>query len=383
MTTTLKVREAGHGGPLTLVFVHPLGASDAVWEEVATAFIPRFRCVFVSLPGHGGAAPAEPGLSISSLAHALIERSLEDQWGDFVCIGVSIGGAIALETALLAPAGLRATAIVCSAARIGAEESWRERAALVRKTGTGALIDQASKRWFAEGFSSKKPEVVGELMNNLLHCDDESYALHCEALASWDRRSDLQHISLPTLVISGELDVATTVDEGMAMSENIEDSFFASLPGVAHFCPVENPVDTAGIIDRFLHAVLADQTSPRRTQGFQTRRKVLGDAHVTGAQRHSGRYGSLFHDFITRYAWGGVWSRPGLDPRTRSIATLTALVSTGEHHELAMHIRAAQRHGLSNDEIAELFIHVSIYAGLPKSNQAFRVLADVLEEDES
>jgi 3-oxoadipate enol-lactonase/4-carboxymuconolactone decarboxylase len=382
MSHQLVLKEYGNPEGLRVLFVHALGASPAVWKPVIAAMSQEYRCVTVTLPGHDQAAPAKAGLSIADMAQEITHRSQEESWGEYVCVGISIGGAIALELALGSPPGLLGVVVACSAARIGSAQSWEERAHLVRQAGTGALIDSAGKRWFAEGFSAREPEVVGELMNDLLGTDDESYAILSEALGEWDREGDISAISLPTLVISGELDPATPVEQGMAIAESIEDSFFVSLAGASHLCSIEKPEDTTAVIVRFLTGITAPETRPSRTGGFRTRREVLGDEHVTRAQSRADRYSSLFHDFITRYAWGDVWSRPGLDRRSRSVATLAALVAMGNHHEVAMHIRAARRNGLSEDEIAEVFLHVSLYAGLPRSNTAFQILRDVLEQDE-
>ena len=118
-----------------------------------------------------------------------------------------------------------------------------------------------------------------------------------------------------------------------------------------------------------------------RVRGFRTRREVLGHDHVDRAQAGATPETAVFQDFITRYAWGDVWSREQLDRRSRSIATLSALVAIGNEHELPMHIRAARRHGLSVEEIGEVFLHVGLYVGVPKANAAFTVLREVIAEE--
>jgi 4-carboxymuconolactone decarboxylase len=115
--------------------------------------------------------------------------------------------------------------------------------------------------------------------------------------------------------------------------------------------------------------------------GMRTRREVLGDEHVDRATAAAGDFGAPFQEFITRYAWGGPWSRPGLDRRTRSVITLTALVSLRAENELGMHVRAALRNGLTPDEISEIFLHTGIYAGVPAANSAFAIARRVLDEE--
>ena len=117
-------------------------------------------------------------------------------------------------------------------------------------------------------------------------------------------------------------------------------------------------------------------------RGMRTRREVLGDDHVDEAIARTTAFTEDFQDLITRYAWGEIWSRDGLDRRTRSCITLTALVALGREEELAMHVRAALRIGLSPDEIKEVLLHSAIYCGVPAANGAFAVAQRVLDEHE-
>ena len=121
----------------------------------------------------------------------------------------------------------------------------------------------------------------------------------------------------------------------------------------------------------------------RRTEGTRTRREVLGDEHVDRAIAGTTPFTADFQDLITRYAWGEIWSRPGLDRRTRSAITLTALTALGHDHELAMHVRAARRNGLTQKEIKEVLLHAAIYCGVPAANRAFSIAQDVLAEEAS
>jgi 4-carboxymuconolactone decarboxylase len=118
-------------------------------------------------------------------------------------------------------------------------------------------------------------------------------------------------------------------------------------------------------------------------EGMRIRREVLGDDHVDRAIESTTDFTAGFQDFITRYAWGEIWARPGLDRRTRSAITLTALIALGRDHELAMHVRAALRNGLTPDEIGEVILHSAVYCGVPAANRAFAVAQDILNEQGS
>jgi 4-carboxymuconolactone decarboxylase len=119
----------------------------------------------------------------------------------------------------------------------------------------------------------------------------------------------------------------------------------------------------------------------RGAQGMTVRREVLGDAHVDRAVAATTPFTADFQDFITRYAWGDIWSRPGLSRAERSIVTLTALAVLRQDEELAMHLRAALRNGLTPDQIKEVLLQVAVYAGVPAANRAFAIAARVLAED--
>jgi 4-carboxymuconolactone decarboxylase len=122
-----------------------------------------------------------------------------------------------------------------------------------------------------------------------------------------------------------------------------------------------------------------DETE-RAQEGMRVRREVLGDEHVDRAVAMTTSFTEPFQDFITRYAWGEIWSRPGLTRAERSMVTLTVLTALGREHELAMHVRAALRNGLTAEQIAEVLLQTGVYAGVPAANRAFAIAQDVLRE---
>jgi 4-carboxymuconolactone decarboxylase len=122
-------------------------------------------------------------------------------------------------------------------------------------------------------------------------------------------------------------------------------------------------------------------SDPLYDEGMEVRREVLGDAHVEAAIERTTEFTAPFQDFITRYAWGTIWAREGLDRRTRSAVTLALLTALGREHEIAMHVRAALRNGLSPQEIGEVLLHTSVYAGVPVANRAFAIADEVLREE--
>ena len=126
----------------------------------------------------------------------------------------------------------------------------------------------------------------------------------------------------------------------------------------------------------------ASQDRDRAEQGMRVRREVLGDAHVDRAVAGTTEFTAPFQDLITRYAWGEIWSRPGLSRPERSIVTLTALAVLRQEEELALHVRAALRNGLTPAQITEVLLQVAVYAGVPAANRAFAITQRVLAEEE-
>ena len=121
-------------------------------------------------------------------------------------------------------------------------------------------------------------------------------------------------------------------------------------------------------------------SDPKHETGMRVRREVLGEAYVDRAVAATTPFTAPFQDFITRTAWGDVWSRPGLDRRTRSCITLAALTALGREGEIPLHVRASLRNGVTPEEIAEVIQHSAVYAGVPAANHAFKVAGPILEE---
>ena len=365
------------GGPASgdLLLLGPsLGTTaSALWAAAAQRLAERVHVVGWDLPGHGR-SPASGPFGIPDLAAGVL--ALADEFGSatrFHYAGDSIGGTVGLQLLLDAPDRVLSAALLCTGAVIGRPEDWAARAATVRASGAGAVVELARQRWFAAGFEDRRPEVAAELLDALRDTDDESYAHACEALADFDVTERLSEIRTPIVAIAGAQDIATP-PEGMGrIVSGVKDGRLVVLGGVGHLAPAEAPDPVA--------ALIAERVRPDAyTAGMTVRREVLGDAHVDGAGAATTEFTADFQDLITRYAWGTIWTRPGLDRRSRSLITLTALVAGGHHEELAMHLRAARRNGLSNDEIKELLLQTAIYCGVPDANTAFRIANQVLAD---
>ncbi|MER6945334.1 4-carboxymuconolactone decarboxylase [Nonomuraea sp. NPDC000554] len=348
------------GGP-PLVLGPSLGTSLRVWEPQLAALSRTFRVLRFDLPGHGGSGPIGVR-TVDDLAERVLEVAGAAGFGDFHYAGISLGGAIGATLAVRHPARVRSLAMICSSARFGEPAAWRERAGLVRARGTAALLDATAARWFAGPADQA-------LLDDLAGTDDAGYAACCDALAGYDLRGALPGITAPTLVLAGRDDPATPPAHARELADGIPRATLVEVAGAAHLAGVDQPA----AVTSALLAHLPD------TPGMSVRREVLGDAHVDRAIARTTAFTRDFQDLITRYAWGEIWTRPGLDRRTRSCVTLTALVARGHLDELAMHVRAALRNGLAPDEIGEVLLQCAIYCGVPAANAAFAVAQRVLE----
>jgi 4-carboxymuconolactone decarboxylase len=117
----------------------------------------------------------------------------------------------------------------------------------------------------------------------------------------------------------------------------------------------------------------------RYDEGLKIRRAILGEEHVAHAQSNESTFNSAFQNLITRYAWGEIWSRPGLDRKTRSLITIGMMVALNRSEELRLHLRAAKNNGVTNDEIREVLLHSAIYCGVPAANSAFHLAEELLD----
>jgi 3-oxoadipate enol-lactonase/4-carboxymuconolactone decarboxylase len=383
---TLYHRAEGPEAAPPLLLGPSLGTSLAVWDRQVPSLARSHRVVRWDLPGHGG-SPASlitPGATVADLAQLVLD--LADTLGieRFDYAGISLGGAVGSWLAVHRPERIRSLALVCSSARFGEPGPWQERAALVRaEAGTEAVAENADTRWFTPALRGKP--AAEAMVADLRGTDPSAYAACCDALAGHDLRNELHRISAPTLVLSGREDPATPVAHARELADNIPDATLVELARAAHLAPVEQPaaVGTA-LLAHLAQCVNPEQpTQPqdRYAAGMTVRRAVLGDDHVDRAVARTSAFTAEFQDFITRYAWGEIWTRPGLDRATRSCITLTALVAGGHRDELAMHIRAARRNGLSSEQIREVLLQTAVYCGVPAANSAFALADAVLAEE--
>lgn len=356
------------GGPV-VVLSGSLGSDLTMWDPQLEPLVAAgFRVVRVDTRGHGR-SPAPPGpYSLADLGGdlvALLDRLAVDRAS---IVGLSLGGMVGLWLAIHEPARVERLVLCCTSAALGPPSRWAQRAATARESGMDALADAIVGRWLVEPADEA---LTARLRAMVTSTSASGYASCCAAIETMDIAADLRSITAPTLVVSASRDQATPPEHGLAITTAVPGARLAVVDGVAHLGNVQAPEEFTGLIIDHLRPLL----------GPAVRRAVLGDEHVDRAVAATTEFTRPFQDHITDAAWGAVWTRPGLDRRTRSAITLAALVALHAPEELAMHVKAALRNGLSPAEIAEVLLHTGVYAGVPAANRAFAVANRVLQDE--
>ncbi|MGW2277862.1 bifunctional 3-oxoadipate enol-lactonase/4-carboxymuconolactone decarboxylase PcaDC [Streptomyces sp. NPDC001770] len=419
-SNTLQYRFDGPKDAPVLVIGPSLGTTWHMWDRQIPDLSQHYRVLRYDLPGHGG-APARPAVSVAELGDRLIATLDSLGVQRFGYAGCSIGGAVGADLALRHPHRVASLALVATSPRFGSADEFRQRGVIVRTNGLEPIARSAPERWFTPGFAAAQSAIVEWAVQMVRTTDPGCYIAACEALAAFDIRGELGRIGVPTLVVVGAEDRVTGPAEARTLVAGIPDARLALVPGASHLAPVEQPAavmdllfthfsttwqDTLGAVPVPLgappaavpplsapYAPVAEIAPPaprtdddgERTDlhalGTKIRREVLGDAHVDRADAAADPFTEDFEDLVTRYAWGEVWSREGLDRRTRSCVTLTALIASGRLEGLAAHLRAALRNGLTPAEIKEVLLQTAVYCGVPAAGAAFAVAQSVIQEE--
>ncbi|MFF1548033.1 4-carboxymuconolactone decarboxylase [Streptomyces sp. NPDC058291] len=437
---TLQYRFDGPEDAPVLILGPSLGTTWHMWDRQVPELAQQWRVFRYDLPGHGG-APAYPAASVADLAARLLATLDGVGVQRFGYAGCAFGGAVGVELALRHPERVASLALIAASPRFGTADEFRQRGVIVRTNGLDPIARTSPDRWFTGGFAAAQPAITEWAVQMVRTTDPGCYIAACEALAAFDVRAEIGLVGAPTLVLVGSDDQVTGPAEARTLVAGIPDARLAVVPGASHLVPVEQPAAVTDLLVRHfstawqpaydsgtghvavpgipVRAVPITPQQPEQPQspsqqfqqapqpiaiaeiapapvpeapralgrpdpyeaGLKVRREVLGDAHVDRALVQADDFSGDFQEFVTRYAWGEIWDRPGLDRRSRSCVTLTALVAGGHLEELAFHTRAALRNGLTPDEIKEVLLQAAVYCGVPAAGSAFRVAQQVIREE--
>ncbi|MEU9395868.1 4-carboxymuconolactone decarboxylase [Streptomyces sp. NPDC048324] len=425
-SNTLQYRFDGPEEAPVLILGPSLGTTWHMWDRQVPELTRQWRVFRFDLPGHGG-APAYPAGSVTELTQRLLATL--DRLGvqRFGYAGCALGAGLGLELALRHPERLASLAVIAASPRFGTADEFRQRGVIVRTNGLDPIARTSPDRWFTNGFAATQPAITDWAVQMVRTTDPGCYIAACEALASFDVRAELGRVGVPTLVLVGSDDQVTGPAEARTLVAGIPDARLAVVPGASHLVPVEQPAAVTDLLVRHFSTAwqpgyvesstgqiaipaapvkpaLADRPQPRQPApiaeiapaaapapetgrpdlydtGIKIRREVLGDAHVDRTLAEADAFSGDFQELLTRYAWGEIWNRPGLDRRSRSCVTLAALVAGGHLDDLAVHIRAALRNGLTPLEIKEVLLQAAVYCGIPAAGSAFKVAQQVIREE--
>lgn len=358
-----------------LVLAHPLGMTQAVWDDVVPALLPTWRVLTWDLPGHGASAawgkscgridPAQlAGEVLALVEHAGV--------AEFDFVGTSIGGIIGQQLLLQAPTRVGALALTNTGPVIGTPEFWKTRARQVRTRGLASLAEELVSRWFAERTRQRRALATG-WQTQLSRTDDESYALLCEMLARADYRGRLSRASRPVCLLAGRDDIATPPGALEQLARELGAAPPRVLEDVGHVPQVESPEAFARFLLDGLVPARADvnQYGVAYADGLARRKQVLGEEHVARAIATTTTLDAPFQHMITRLAWGELWGNSDLSRVERSLITVAILAVLGRDGELEMHLRTARRLGVAEVQVRQALMHVAVYGGLPAANRAF------------
>ncbi|GAB3677195.1 bifunctional 3-oxoadipate enol-lactonase/4-carboxymuconolactone decarboxylase PcaDC [Salinisphaera aquimarina] len=372
---SVAYRDTGPATAPAVLLAHPLGMSQAVWDDVVAALSPRLRLISWDLPGHGASAPAGGALSADDLAAealALLDALAIDT-AHFV--GTSIGGTVGQALMVKAPERLERVVLTNTGAVIGNAEAWQQRAARVRSEGLAAMAPELVERWFGPLFKQAHPEAVIGWQIQLGRGDDDSYARLCELLGETDFTGRLGHFQHPVQLLAGAADAATPPAALEALARELPAGTVTVLDDVGHVPAVE----AANALAEHLAAWLAPagaEPPVAYEDGLTVRKSVLGAEHVERASTNASTLDAPFQSMITRMAWGEVWGNPDLSHVQRSLITVSILAALGRDGELVLHLNAARRIGVTEAQLRQALTHVAIYAGVPAANHAFKLAKD-------
>jgi 3-oxoadipate enol-lactonase / 4-carboxymuconolactone decarboxylase len=355
-----------------LLLLHSLGCDHTQWEVQAADLQPHFRVLRYDLRGHGATDASNGDYSIELLGQDAL--ALVDILGmkQFALCGLSLGGMIGQWLAARAPERVTHVVLANTSARYPDPSTMEARRKAVLEQGMAAVADTVMQRFFtAESLAANPPAVAG-IRRVLLATDPAGYAGCCAAVRDMNQTLILGAIRAPTMIVVGDRDVsAPWQGHGEVLARGISRARVEHLPS-AHLSNVERPRSFTATLARSLMARSDDALAA----GFEKRRAILGDEHVDRAQAATTGFTRDFQELITRYAWGTVWQRPGLDDRTRRLLVLATTAALGRWEEFRLHLRAGLRAGLEPCDVEEALLQTAVYAGVPAANTGFHIASE-------
>jgi len=376
--TRLFYRLEGRADRPVLVLSHSIGTDLGLWAPQVEDLLPHFQILRYDTRGHGASDAPEGDYTIDQLGNDLL--GLVDALGisRFAFCGLSMGGAVGQWLARRAPERLTSLILANTSPRFGPRENWQTRIRAVLDGGMEAIVPLAMQRFFCQQALSRNCVYLEGVKSVLLGTNPIGYAGCCAVLRDFDSEAWLSEIRVPTLVIAGDGDISTPWEgHGDVLAREIPGARSVRLPA-AHLSNLECPRSFTAALLEFLQA--APEAEDPLKAGLEIRRALLGDAHVDRAIAATNDFTREFQALITRYAWGTIWTRPGLDLRTRRMLVLAMMAALGRWEEFRLHVGAGLAHELEACDLKEVLLQAAIYAGVPAANTGFHIASEEIEK---
>lgn len=364
-----------------LVLSHSIGTDLGMWAPQVEDLLPHFQVLRYDTRGHGASDAPQGEYSIERLGRDLIGLLDALNISRFAFCGLSMGGAVGQWLALNAPERMSGLVLANTSPQFGPRTNWESRMRTVSEKGMAGIAEIVMPRFFSSETLARGDVHVNTVKSVLLGTNPVGYFGCCAALRDFEGTQSVGKIRIPTLVIGGDRDVSTPWEgHGQILAHSIPGARALRLLA-AHLSNLERPRSfTAALLDFLLPK--AESFVDPREEGFAVRRAVLGDAHVDRSVAATTDFTRDFQNLITRYAWGTIWTRPGLNQRTRRLLALAIAASLGRWEEFGLHVRTGLMHELELCDLKETLLQTAIYAGVPAANTGFQVAAEEIEKVE-
>jgi 3-oxoadipate enol-lactonase / 4-carboxymuconolactone decarboxylase len=373
-------RLEGKDGLPVIVLSHSIGTDHAMWSPQVPDLTQCFQVLRYDTRGHGASDCPSGEYSVEELGRDVLGLVDALKISQFAFCGLSMGGAIGQWLALHAPERVAQLILANTSPRFGTPDHWSSRIQAVRQGGMAAISEMALGRFFSPEFFVRSSPEVASVRSVLLGTAPEGYTGCCAALRDFDSTAELEKIKTPTLVIVGEKDASTPLaGNGEILVRNIGGAKLTRL-SAAHLSNLEAPRSFTAALIAFLRPATPGSFEDALEAGFAVRRKVLGDAHVDRATANKTLFTEDFQVLITQYAWGTIWTRPGLDLRTRRLLVLVMMAALGRWEEFRLHVSTGLLHGLEICDLKESLLQTAIYAGVPAANTAFHIAQEEIDK---
>lgn len=363
----------------TIVLINSLGTNLMIWENVVPLISKEFNVLMFDKRGHGLSSTKEGQITIDDYADDVIYLMDKLKIEKTNVLGLSIGGLITYSLASRFSERFEKLIFSNTGAKIGTVEGWNERIQAIEKNGIASMSSAIIERWVSPEYRKSYPADTEGYKNMLERNTKLGYVQACAAIRDADFNPVLEQVKQPSLFIGGAADLGTTPEFVVNNAKNLGAERIEIIKEVGHLPCIEKPEEVANLILDFCQNKI-DENISLYDQGMKTRRSVLGNAHVDRAEANKTDFDKDFQTYIINSAWGAIWSRPHLTRRERSLITIAVLATLGHEEELAMHIRATQNTGATEEDVKEVLLHIGIYAGVPVTNGAMKIAKDFFKK---